>query len=52
MRVSTITRAGVQQPRPSPLLASVLRARSFLALLLFASKELVRDPAYWFRGPA
>ena len=31
---------------------SVLRARSFLALLLFASQELVRDPAYRVRDSA
>src|SRR5215204_5523655 len=43
---------GCYQSRPSPLLASVLRARSFLALLLFASQELVRDPTYRFRDSA
>src|SRR5918997_5632148 len=43
---------GCYQSRPSPLLASVLRARSFLALLLFASQELVRDPTYRLRDSA
>src|SRR5215210_3977662 len=42
-----------KQSRPSPLLASVLSASSFLALLLFSSsQELVRDPPYGVRGPA
>src|SRR5918994_7326313 len=42
---------GVISPGPRLyLLASVLRARSFLALLLFASQELVRDPSYRVRG--
>src|SRR5918997_2414548 len=43
---------GCYQSRPSLLPASVLRARSFLALLLFASQELVRDPTYRFRDSA
>jgi hypothetical protein len=47
-----VRRAGAVRPRPSLLLASVLRARSFLALLLFASQELVRDPSYRVRGSA
>jgi hypothetical protein len=38
-------------PRPS-LLASVVGARSFLALLLPASQEVVRDPPYRVCGPA
>src|SRR5918995_409842 len=45
-------RAEAVRPRPSLLLASVLRARSFLALLLFASQELVRDPSYRLRDSA
>src|ERR687898_708735 len=44
---------GVISPGPRLfLLASVLRARSFLALLLFASQELVRDSAYRIRHSA
>ena len=31
---------------PGPRLASVLGARTFLALLLSASQEVVREPAY------
>ena len=38
--------------RPSPPLATVVGARSFLALLLFASQEVVRDPPYGVRCPA
>src|SRR5215210_4787462 len=42
-----------KQSRPSPLLASVLSASSFLALLLFSSsQEVVRDPPYRARGSA
>ncbi len=51
---------GCYQSRPSPLLASVVGApRSFLALLLSASQQVVRgspyrvrDPAYRIRDPA
>ena len=42
----------VKQSRPSPPLATVVGARSFLALLLFSSQELVRDPPYRARGSA
>ncbi len=39
--------------RPSPLLASVVGARTFLALLLSASsQEVVRDSPYRVRDPA
>src|SRR5215213_2178048 len=43
---------GCYQSRPSPLLASVVGVHSFLALLLLASQEVVRDPPYGVRGPA
>src|SRR5215212_12192592 len=43
---------GCYQFRPSPLLDSVLGAYSFLALLLLASQEVVRDPPYGVRDSA
>src|SRR5215203_2443406 len=43
---------GLITSRPSPLLASVVGVHSFLALLLSASQEVVRDPPYGVCGPA
>ena len=52
-RIGARRRAGAANaPRPSPLLASVLVARPFLALLLPATQEVARGPAQRVRDPA